>query len=146
MTILHRFKYLLSLIILMKNLKKMLLELDKLDLPRDKYAIFGSAPLAAHGIRDVDDLDIIVKPELWQELEKKYPKLNEKEIKIGNIEIFNSWKPWFDDVNKLIDDSEIIDGYRFVKLKYVLGWKRTFGREKDQKDVKKIEDYMSNLS
>lgn len=59
---------------MMKNFKKQLAELKKLNLPKDKYAIFGSGPLAINGIRDSDDIDIIVKSEVWDELAKKYPK------------------------------------------------------------------------
>ncbi|MBU4162487.1 hypothetical protein KJ859_02815 [Patescibacteria group bacterium] len=135
----------------MENFKKQLAELKKLNLPKDKFAIFGSGPLAINGIRDSEDIDIIVKSDVWDELAKKYPKELEKEyshlekgklIKIGEIEIYKNWEPWFDDVNLLIDDSDIFEGIRFVKLNYVLEWKKKYGREKDQKDVQLIEEYM----
>lgn len=138
----------------MENFKKQLAELKKLDLPKDKFAIFGSGPLAINGIRDSDDIDIIVKSDLWDELAKKYPKELEKEyphlekgklIKIGDIEIYKNWKPWFEDVNNLIDDSDIFEGVKFVKLKYVLEWKKKYGRKKDQKDVQLIEEYMKKV-
>ncbi len=40
---------------------KYLDELKRLDLPLDKYAIFGSRVLAVKGIRENRDLDILVK-------------------------------------------------------------------------------------
>ena len=49
---------------IMDNFKKQLAELKKLNLPNDKYAVFGSGPLAIYGIRDSEDIDIIVKSEL----------------------------------------------------------------------------------
>ncbi|GAF93599.1 unnamed protein product, partial [marine sediment metagenome] len=52
---------------------KYLDELKRLDLPKDKYAIFGSGPLAIRGLRENRDLDIIVKPELWEKLVNEYP-------------------------------------------------------------------------
>jgi len=122
--------------------KKNLLDLKKLNLPSAEYAIFGSSPLAIHKIRDSEDIDIIVKQKLWDELIKQYPVENEKLIKIKSIEIYKSWLPWIKDINKLIDDTEIFDNIKFVKLKYVLAWKRAFGREKDKKDVELIEDYI----
>ncbi|MFH1291164.1 MAG: hypothetical protein ABIH79_01240 [archaeon] len=40
----------------MENFKKQLAELKKLNLPKDKFAIFGSGPLAINGIRDTSYL------------------------------------------------------------------------------------------
>lgn len=117
-------------------------ELEKLNLPKDKFAIFGSGPLVIRGIRESQDIDILVKAELWEELEKKYPKEKEDLIKIGNIEIFKDWKPWFEDKNKLIDDSDIIKGFRFVKLKYTIKWKELYNREKDREDIRLIKKYL----
>jgi len=50
----------------------LLAELDKLNLPDDQYAITSSGPLAIRGIREANDLDIIVTPKVWTELSKKY--------------------------------------------------------------------------
>jgi len=126
---------------------KYLEELKKLKLNIKDYAIFGSGPLAIRGLRENDDIDIIVKENLWTELIKKYKSEKKKGvreyfvIKIGNIEIYQDWLPWFEDVNKLIDSSEIIKGFPFVSLKYFLEWKKEFGREKDLEDIKIIEKY-----
>ena len=122
---------------------KQLSELKKLNLPVSEYAIFGSGPIAIQGIRDSRDMDIIVKENLWSKLIKKYPVLNtyKEIIKIGNIEIYKDWKPWFSNVNELIDHADIINNIRFVKLKYVLDWKKAFGREKDKEDIQLIEKH-----
>lgn len=48
----------------MSKFKKLLAELKELNLPPDKYAIFGSGPLAVHNIKESEDIDIIVKPDL----------------------------------------------------------------------------------
>lgn len=117
-------------------------ELKKLNLPKDKFAIFGSGPLGIRNIRESNDIDLIVKEELWNELRKKYPINKEKydAIIIGNIEIFHKWPP-FEEVNILIDSADIIQGFRFVKLEYVLEWKKFLNREKDLRDIKLIEEY-----
>lgn len=120
--------------------------LKKLNLPKDKFAIFGSGPLAVREIRDTRDLDIIVKPELWNDLAKKYTLKKHNLIVIGNIEIYRDWLPWFDDANMLIDDADIIGGFRFVKLKYLLEWKKAMNREKDRNDIKLIEQYLKNAN
>lgn len=132
-------------------MKELLNKLKFLNLPISEYAIFGSAPLGIRGIRETNyDLDLIVKPRLWKELKKKYEVSKfkgEKEevivIKIDeNIEVYNSWGEWFKDLNLLIDSAEIIQGFPFVKLKYVLDWKIKFNREKDKQDVKLIKKYL----
>jgi tRNA A-37 threonylcarbamoyl transferase component Bud32 len=123
---------------------KQLSELKKLNLPVAEYAIFGSGPLTIHGIRDSRDMDIIVKEGLWNKLIKKYPvtETYKKFIRIGEIEIYKDWEPWFNDVDKLINDADIFDEIRFVKLKDVMKWKKAFGREKDKEDIQLIEKYL----
>ncbi|MFA5173611.1 MAG: hypothetical protein WC438_00330 [Candidatus Pacearchaeota archaeon] len=123
---------------------EILKELNKLNLPKNQFAVFGSGPLTIRGIRENKDIDIIVKKDLWDKLIKKYQIIDFKKIDIENIEIYKDWKPWFNDVDKLIDDADIFNGIRFVKLKYVLKWKEEFGREKDKKDIKLIKKYLEN--
>jgi len=130
----------------MENFEKLLDELKKLALPEDKYAVIGSGPLTVRGVRDSNDIDIIVKADLWKELSKKYSPekmKNNSVIRIGGIEIYDNWLPWFDDVNVLIDDADIFGRIRFVKLKYILEWKKAHGREKDKRDVMLINRYQS---
>lgn len=128
-------------------MKKKLYFLDELmllNLPSNQYVVFGSGPLAAKGLRYVNDLDIIVMPDLWNKLEEKYrdKKVKDDVIRIGNIEIFKSWIPPFENTKELIDTADVIDGIRFVKLEYVLKWKQMLNREKDKEDIKLIQDYL----
>ena len=117
-------------------------ELKKIKLPRNQYAIFGSGPLAIRNIRKSKDIDIIVKKKLWNKLIKKYKVRNGK-IKIGNVEIFKDWLG-FKNVNKLIADVDIFKNIRFVKLKYVISWKKKRNKEKDKRDIKLINKYIKN--
>jgi hypothetical protein len=127
---------------------KYLEELKALNFPKDQFAIFGSGPLAIRGMRDNADIDIIVTDELWNELMEKYPEnfANGYEIKFGNISAINDWKPWFEDNNELISGADVIDGVRFVSLENVLKWKKALNREKDQKDIKILEDYLEKFN
>lgn len=124
-------------------------ELKRLNLPVKQYAVFGSGPLAVRGIRDTNDLDIIVKPILWKKLSAIYsPKNsnnnnNKEVIHIGNIEVFKDWKPWFNDINSLINSADIIDNLPFVRLEYVLKWKKIRNMEKDKKDIQLIESFLT---
>lgn len=128
----------------MQEMVKLLSELNKLNLPKDKFDIFGSGPISIRGLRKANDLDILVKPELWNELRKKYKISDDKKIIVGDIEIFNNWLPWFNDINKLIDTADVFDGIRFVKLRYVVKWKKAMNREKDKRDIKLIKEYIKN--
>ena len=125
---------------------KFLDELKKLNLPKDKFAIFASGCLAIRGIKENKDIDIIVKDDLWQELKKKY-SLNEKGfIQIGNIELGNEALYPEESVNQMIDNADIIKGIRFVKLKSIIKWKREMNRDKDRIDIKLIEEYIKNAT
>jgi tRNA A-37 threonylcarbamoyl transferase component Bud32 len=126
--------------------EKQLSKLKKLNLPVNEYAIFGSGPLSIRGIRESEDIDIIVKPKLWDKLTKTYVQQNEELIKIDSIEIYKNWFPQWGDINKLIDDADIFKGIRFVKLKHVLAWKKVYNREKDKKDMQLIKAFIKNSS
>ncbi|MFA5333977.1 MAG: methyltransferase domain-containing protein [Candidatus Nanoarchaeia archaeon] len=130
-------------------MKELLDKLKSLNLPNGDYAIFGSAPMGIRGIRETNhDLDLIVKPELWDELKKKYGLAHIKGVKgeviiiDKDIEVYNSWGDWIKDIIPLIDSAELIQGFPFVKLKYVLDWKIKYGREKDKKDAILIREYL----
>ena len=123
---------------------KYLNELKSLNLPTGEYAIFGSGPMAIRNIRESNDIDIIVKTELWESLVKKYPASlhnNPTCLKIGNLEIYKDWLILSGRINEMIDSTEIIEDFPFVPLKYVVEWKTQFGREKDNKDIKLIQKY-----
>ncbi len=119
-------------------------ELKLLNLPPGKFAIFGSGPMAVRGIRNSADLDIIVKQDLWQALVIKFPlalQHNPTCLEIGNIQIYKDWLELSDRIDEMIDSAEIIKGFPFVQLKYVVQWKKQFGREKDIKDIELIQKY-----
>jgi len=117
-------------------------ELKKLELPNDRFAVFGSGPMAIRGFHLNHDIDIIVDTELWGELKNKHLKGKQDDhLQLTkNVEAYYNW-PNFD-VDELIKEAEMIDGIRFVKLENVLEWKKTQGREKDMRHIKLIEDYL----
>lgn len=121
-----------------------------LDLPTCDYAVFGSAPMWAHGLKELNDLDILARGLSWSvamATGKVFPTQWNYEVKVvfesGGIEIFNRWGPgenW--DTNSLIDTATIIDGIPFVTLENVLEYKRIKRRGKDLSDIQKIEDFL----
>lgn len=126
---------------------KYLDELGSLHLPLGQFAIFGSGPLAIREIRESQDIDLIVKKDLWKKLIKTYPPSTQTKpacLKIGkNIEIYQERLFVSESIDELIDSAELISGFPFVQLRYVLEWKKKCGREKDKKDVELIEAYRS---
>lgn len=120
-------------------------ELRKLKLPADKFAIFGNGPLSVRRLKEAIDLHIIVKKDIWNILDRKFmARNNYGAIILGGIEVVKDMLPWFDDLDELIDSADIIDGIRYVKLEYVLKWKKDMDREKDKNDIKLIEGFMEN--
>ena len=98
-------------------------ELKALNLPTGKFAIFGSGPMAVRGIRESQDLDILVRPDLWDSLVERYPASlhsNPVCLKIGNVEIYNNWLELTDRINEMIDTAEVIANFPYVQLKYVV--------------------------
>jgi len=116
-------------------------KLDDLKLPKDSYAITGSGPLAIRDIREADDIDVLVKGNLWEKLKNSYVPYDEKHIKIENIEIWSDFINLTPILDKVINDAEIIEGYPFVSLNYTISWKKYLGREKDLQDIFLIEEY-----
>ncbi len=122
----------------------------ELNLPIGEYAIFGSGPMAARGLKQSNDIDAIVTDRIFNEYKNK-PEWKLKEIgdwgveliSCGEIEMLNGWGPGKWDTQKIISEAEIINGLAFVKLGEVLKWKKMMVREKDKKDIELIEEYLN---
>lgn len=115
-------KYLKEYKLFENKLDILLDELDTFNLDKNDYAIFGSGPLAVRNLVDPHDLDVIIRP-------SKY-KYDKSPIVIGNMEFSYTW-PGVDNIEKLIDESEMIDGYPYVRIKYVEEYKNRMYRDKD---------------
>ncbi len=124
-------------------------ELDSLNLPEDKYAITSSGPLAVRELRTANDLDLVVTPDLWEELSQKYIVRKEKfaSIQIGNIQVLGLGSHFIradlEPAEKQIANADIIDGKRYVKLETVSKFKSILGREKDLRDIELIDNFLS---
>ena len=100
---------------------------------RDDYVITGSACLAVQGIRDVKDLDILIRPVLWPEVEQLGAHFPKDEI------------AFFDEVPRLahlgadviFEHADKVDGYNIISLRHCLAIKAlvTKSRPKDVQDM-----------
>lgn len=130
---------------MMKLFDKLIAELKKLNFPNDSFAIYGSGVLAALGIRDCRDIDIIVKQTFWTALLNKFKdNFNGKSIELGNISIWNNYLPLKDKTDSLIERAIVINNIRYVKIEDLLRWKKAMKRDKDIVDIRLIKKYLSN--
>ena len=121
----------------------------ELNLPGGSYVVFGSCPLAALGIREAKDIDMLVSQELysqleergWQKIEKgtKDIPLSHDVFEAHNNWAFSSYSPTLED---LLADAMVIDGVPFASLMHVKRWKEASGRPKDLEDIKLIDRYL----
>ena len=129
-------------------MKQLFNHINKINLNQREYSIFGSGPLSIRGLRKSNDIDIIVRAAIFENLKERNQVLITKSgfevIKIGNIEIFNSWYPGEWDIDELIDNSETIEGYPFVRMDEVLKWKKLRMKPKDVLDIEMINKYLKN--
>jgi hypothetical protein len=119
----------------------------ELRLPMGKYALFGSASLGIRGLKECHDIDIIVTEDLWNDYKDKgwEQRTNPKGVTClwnNEIELWKEWGPGSWDIEKLIEEAELIDGLPFVRLETVLDWKKQNCRPKDLKDIETIEMFL----
>jgi hypothetical protein len=128
--------------------------LAELDLDRDHFVIFGSAPLYVRGIiPQIGDLDLVARGPAWEKASRLGVPLisqNTRDPIIhfygGKIEIFREWwtpRPWTTDV--LIDHADWIAGFRFARLEYVLTYKWYLNRPKDQPHLESLRQSLGSV-
>jgi hypothetical protein len=129
-------------------------EIAKLNFPPDQYIVVGSGIMAAKGIREAKDLDIIVTPELfekckaedWELLPWTKEGIPGKEwLKKGPVELFVqlSLKAGGVPAKELLKNAEIINGIPFITLKQHMEFKAEFGRPQDFADIEMIKKYLA---
>ena len=130
-------------------------KIKELGFPPDQYIVVGSGILAAKGIRQTNDLDIVVTPELfdkckaegWEVLPWTKESIPGKDwLKKGEIEVYVqlSRKSGGISATELLKKAEIIEGIPFITLESLIDFKREYGRPKDFEDIKVIEACLKN--
>lgn len=129
----------------------LLRRLAALDLDTAHYAVHGSGPMLAHGLKTtIGDLDVIARGPAWERAvalgEPGYSALRgDPCVRFwqGRIEVFRTWVTDYCTVDELIDGADVIEGIRFVQLPHVLAYKRLLGRRKDAADILVLEKHLS---
>ena len=127
-------------------------EVKKLQLPLGQYSVVGEGALSVRGIRDYQDIDLIVAEPLYEKLKNEGWKEREKSpgfahLYKANAEIAKSFlhiKGCNLRTDDVIRNSEIIEGVPFMALNDLIELKKTLGRDKDENDIQLIMNYMKN--
>lgn len=132
------------------NRREVVEKVKALGLPMGSYVVFGSGPLAAAGIRETQDIDLLVNSRLYTHLQERgwQEKIGingERMLEHGDFEASSSWKfgPYYPHFSDLYTAADIVDGIPFVNMHEVRTWKLNFSRPKDRRDIELIDRYMA---
>ncbi len=128
--------------------------LEELNFPNGEYVVAGGT-MFAHGMREAHDLDILVTPKLYEKLLKsgwvmcvceQCTKTNRFMLNKGDVDILPDFTfgGYTGDVDWLINNPDIIQGYPFMNLVEFAKLKKELGRPKDIEDIKLIEQYLKS--
>ncbi len=127
-------------------------QVHSLNLPHGEYVVYGSGPLAALGIRSVNDIDMLVSSRLLKELAEKgwvkeYKGELDEPLTHGVFEAYDNWNfsKYSPPLEELLDRSFTVDGVTFASVEDVLKWKASGARNKDKADVTLIKEYLRTL-
>ena len=123
-------------------------KLSTIDLPSNSFVVVGSGILNALGIRESNDIDLIVTKDVFDNLEKRgYAESSWPDQKTLTFNEFEFGTQWFGkDVSKLLRSAEFIDSVPYLNLDDVYEWKSRSSREKDRQDCVLIEQYRNRQS
>jgi len=108
------------------------------------YVIIGSGLMEAKGLRQSNDIDILVRPEVFDKLQTKYgarpgkSQSGSRMLYIGDIEIYDE-QPGID-ISALIAEAQVINGRRYPSDKHFLLYKQSRGEPKDLADIKMFKE------
>ena len=121
-----------------------------LGLPDGQFVVIGSGVMDALGLREANDIDLVVSPELFARLKadstwKAKQEHGETVLTHDDVEVWLGWgtadgQPNFDE---LYDGGITIEDIRFANPEFVRDWKRAANRPKDIEDIRLLEDYLA---
>jgi hypothetical protein len=132
------------------NMKKeeILQKVKALQLPKDSYVVFGSCPLAIAGIREANDIDLLVSDEVFAKLEKVgwqelHKSANDKPLTHDVFEAHKDWNfsSYSPTLAHVLASARVVENIPFASLDEVRKWKISSGRPKDLSDVALIDQY-----
>ena len=136
-------------------MKNLFGEIERLNLPQDEYVVLGSGILAALGIREASDVDILATSELFAKLKGddawvyQVVEVNgtpREKLTKGVAEVFKDfrWQGGSMSPKDGIAQAVKINGINFLPLLRLREIKTQMGREKDVRDVALIDQYLAS--
>lgn len=133
------------------NKEEIISKVKELNFPKGEYVVFGSCPMTIAGLRESNDIDMLISESLYEKLEEAgWEKINkgpnDTPLTKDIFELHNTWEfsTYSPSLEELLSDADIIDGIPFASLQHVRKWKEAWGRPKDVEDVKLIDKYLKN--
>jgi hypothetical protein len=125
-------------------------EVKKLHLPLGEYVVVGSGPLAVRGIRNFNDIALLVSEQAYSRLsargwEETIGFGGRMRLKLGLYEAYQDlcYGDYRPDTKILIEQADIVNGIPFLQLEELIRFKKAVGREKDLADIRLIEAYLA---
>ena len=99
--------------------------LKELKIPKEDFVIYGSAPMVLRGLKEKNnDLDVLVKKNVWENLSVKYPNnINGDYIDINGVSFTCKDMSLLGNVDDVIKKSDVIDGFHILSLAETKNWK-----------------------
>jgi hypothetical protein len=132
------------------NISDIISKVKEFNLPEGQFMVTGSAILQLLGIRQAQDIDLLVSPELFTELREKrgwhvHPKYA---TSLDNSDNTGGAKQSLDFMkqNYTLEDALPLAYWHekipFMSLEMLVDAKTQLGREKDLRDIKLIQEYL----
>lgn len=125
---------------------------EALNLDADKFIVIGSGLLDQLGIRRAEDIDLVVSDGYYSQLaldavnwrevgecDRKHLEHNDFKAEVWTELPLKGERLQFGDL--LDNSSQEIDGIKFTNLDFVRRWKQWRNRQKDQEDLRLIDEY-----
>lgn len=126
---------------------------------RTDFVLMGSAALAARGVRDVNDLDLLIRKRLWRPVKRLIseghwptkeiephanPDFKDDPDYVSRELVRTGWMDFSDSlprvaqvvtVAEVFEEADIFEGYRVINLRHCLAIKVLANRPKDTLDM-----------
>jgi hypothetical protein len=126
-------------------------EIHNLNFSAESYVVIGGAAMAARSIKETNDIDIVVTPDVFEFCKQNgweyHSRPNGKPgLSKGVVELYldvncGKFNPSF---QELRSRAEIINGVPICSLEDLLSFKTEYARQKDIQDIELIESYLQN--
>lgn len=122
-------------------------------LPIEKLVVVGSGLLEVLHLRKAQDIDISVAADVFEALATNTDFTPDNDLgvlhyrfKHDNVEVWPFLADRVSDTpfvyRTVLENSQIIDGVRFITPRFLLMWKRRANRPKDKNDITLLEEYI----